>query len=376
MRKILYLSFIVLLVAIASCATPTQTEKSTATGSKWILGTHSLSLPGKNWSLLLDLPGFRLEKEATRPDGSGIMLSASNPQTGVLVSVFLERRPDLGSTDACKIEYWGKWREVAESELQMSDVRHTTSGRMATVHSMVREFEGVPVMNKNVNGYLYHDGVCVDLHVSKVGYQPKDEALFDAVLASVRFSDETAGVDHASRTTMLARPPLVSVLNTPEHRWVFQHICVPIRHLPADGYTPGDFVEAYLAFYRARWEASMAAKRNGDLDASIKYFAPLLHSVIDLYWPNRVVRDSQGAILRFRDCDELGNLKGILRAERSMFGPSVKDLEPAGAYGGPIIGKWRDNRPFEEVEEILRSGPMKLAEPSVGVPLGGKEVGR
>jgi len=150
-------------------------------------GTQALSLAGKTWSLLVDLPGFKRDDEGTRPDGSGTMIQASNKKTNLVASVFLESRSDLGSTEECKADYWAK---ASESPLPQSEVQHVTVGSMAAVHWLVREYRGLPLMQKNVNAYLYRDGVCIDVHLSKVQYEPKDEALFTAVLASVRFSDQ------------------------------------------------------------------------------------------------------------------------------------------------------------------------------------------
>lgn len=150
-------------------------------------GTQALSLPGKSWSLLIDLPGFKRDDQGTRPDGSGTMIQASNKKTDLVASVFLESRPDLDSTEACKADYWGK---ASKSPLPKSEVQHVTIGSMAAVHWLVREYRGLPLMQKNINAYLYRDSVCIDVHLSKVTYESKDEALFTTVLTSVRFSDQ------------------------------------------------------------------------------------------------------------------------------------------------------------------------------------------
>lgn len=115
------------------------------------------------------------------------MIRASNKKTDLIVSVFLESRPDLDSTEACKADYWGK---ASKSPIPKSEVQHVTVGSMAAVHWLVREYQGMPVMQKNINAYLFRDGVCIDVHLSKVQYEPKDEALFTTVLTSVRLSDQ------------------------------------------------------------------------------------------------------------------------------------------------------------------------------------------
>lgn len=169
-----------------------------------------------------------------------------------------------------------------------------------------------------------------------------------------------------------SRPPLATVLNTPEHQWVFNHICVPVRMLSGSGYTNGDFVGAYYAVLQSRWEASLEAQHRGDEDGSMNAIAPILHGVIDLHWPNRVERDSSGAITRFRDCEELGNLQGVLREEKTTPGPTGEVKQRATSFVSQVIRKWKDGRPFEEVTEILRSGPMRLSEAHATVLLGQK----
>lgn len=150
-------------------------------------GTQTVSLAGKSWSLLVDLPGFKREEEKTAPDGSVSMFQASNKKTGLIASVWLESDPDLTSTEACKTEYWGK---ASQSPFPKTDIKQVTVGSMAAVHWTVKEYQGMPLMQKNINAYLYRDGVCIDLHLSKMQYAPKDEPLFDAVLGTVRFSDQ------------------------------------------------------------------------------------------------------------------------------------------------------------------------------------------
>ena len=167
-----------------------------------------------------------------------------------------------------------------------------------------------------------------------------------------------------------ARPDLAALLGTSEYQWVFNHICVPIRALNGIRYTNGDFVAAYFSVAEARWKASLDAQTRNDQDGSMKAVAPILHSVIDLHWPKRVERDSSGAITRFRDCDELGNLQGVLREEKGGGGWTGALKEQATSQMTQVIRKWKDGRPFQEVADILRAGPMKLSEEHSNAVLG------
>jgi hypothetical protein len=163
---------------------------------------------------------------------------------------------------------------------------------------------------------------------------------------------------------------IATALNTPEYQWVFNHICVPVKVLGTSSFTNGDFVDAYYVVSELRWKAALAAQARGETDASMKSLALILHGITDAYWPNRVRRDNSGAIVGFRDCDDLGNLKGALREERAGPGPQGESREKAILVQAEVIRRWKENRPFEEVAPILRAGPMRLSEDRTTVQIG------
>lgn len=179
-----------------------------------------------------------------------------------------------------------------------------------------------------------------------------------------------AGSATAQKSAGDTQPDLADLLGTSEHQWVFNHICVPIRALNGVRYTNSDFVAAYFSAAEARWKASLDAQTRNDQDGSMKAIAPILHSVIDLHWPKRVERNSSGAITRFRDCGEWGNLQGMLQEEKGGDGWTGALKEQATNYITQVIRKWKDGRPFQEVAEILRAGPIKLSEEHSNAVLG------
>jgi hypothetical protein len=153
---------------------------------------------------------------------------------------------------------------------------------------------------------------------------------------------------------------LVAVLGTPENQWVFNHICVPVEALPGTAYTNRDFVDAYFSITQTRWTAALAAKAQGDERGSMKELAKILHGVIDAYWPGRLERDASGAIMAFKDCKSLGNLPGVLSAEK-LAGPDSETQKKQVQLVAAVIKRWKDARPFDEVKTILASGPMNLS---------------
>ena len=149
-------------------------------------GTQRLRYADKSWMLLIDLPGFVQVEEWASSNGTRRMFRAKDSETGVIVSAFLERNPELGSHAQCREHYWAK---AQRNPLERSDVTHRSTESMEIVRWMLRQFQGRAVRWQNVHAYLFKDSVCVEVHLSKVLYEPDDERLFDAVLRTVRFAD-------------------------------------------------------------------------------------------------------------------------------------------------------------------------------------------
>ncbi|HEV8200284.1 MAG TPA: hypothetical protein VGS03_09705 [Candidatus Polarisedimenticolia bacterium] len=146
--------------------------------------TFKVGLPGKDWTLAMDLPGFLLERQDTRPDGATAMLMAHNDATGMTVFAYVTREPKDRSVDECKRHYWGL---TASSPFRKDDVHQVTKGEMLAVHFVIPELQGRPIRQKNVIAYLYRDGTCMDVHLTKGPYDRQaDEPLFSAVLDSIR----------------------------------------------------------------------------------------------------------------------------------------------------------------------------------------------
>ena len=49
---------------------------------------------------------------------------------------------------------------------------------------------------------------------------------------------------------------LAGILNTPQHQWVFNHICVPKTALAGRSFTQGEFVDAYFVVSNLRWKVA------------------------------------------------------------------------------------------------------------------------
>jgi hypothetical protein len=144
---------------------------------------YELRLPTKDWSVVLDIPGYVVQTEQTRPDQQGRAMSASNEQTGMLLSIFLERERQAMDARACRERYW---RRALQSPVPKTAIRSWETDTMALGQYLIEEVAGTRVRQKHVNAYMGVGDVCIDLHLSKVQYADRDEPLFAAVLESMR----------------------------------------------------------------------------------------------------------------------------------------------------------------------------------------------
>lgn len=150
--------------------------------------SYEIQLPAQEWDVVLDIPGYIVLVEEMRPDQQGRMMRAANEQTGMILSLFLERERQSMSAQACRDHYWTK---TLQSPLPKTAIRSWDTDTMALGEYMVEWMTGQRVMQKNVNAYMGVGTVCVDLHLSKVQYTDQDESLFSSVLKGVRIKSTT-----------------------------------------------------------------------------------------------------------------------------------------------------------------------------------------
>jgi len=140
-----------------------------------------LSLPAKDWGVVLNLPGFVVKTVETKPDGRRYMV-AGNENTKVVVSVTLEQTKSGAPARSCRQSLEEKTRHTP---LKIQDVRFSHSGDVDVMRYMVPEFRGQRVNQESLFACQFYDNTYIDLHVSKVNYVTADEPLFADVLASM-----------------------------------------------------------------------------------------------------------------------------------------------------------------------------------------------
>jgi len=142
-------------------------------------------LPNKSWGVVLELPGFTVNRVETMADGRRYMV-AENSETHVVVSLTLEEaKPSTANSCRGSLE-----KRAKKPPFKVRDVKFSQAGQADVMEYMVPEADGRPVNQKSLFACEFHEGAYVDLHVSKVNFGPADDKLFSQVLNSMRIESE------------------------------------------------------------------------------------------------------------------------------------------------------------------------------------------
>jgi hypothetical protein len=171
------LHYIVVILALSSAALAQTTDRSLV----------RMAVPGVEGALELNV-GPTTWKSHVRSDGLETQMSAMDRPDNLLISAFLQHVTFPASAERCRAEWWPdteKGNQVRFGEL--ADVHQTAGDGMVKMEFIIPAVDAAKVRQKNVHAYMGSGNLCVEVHLSKILFEPKDQKLFDEVLASVRF---------------------------------------------------------------------------------------------------------------------------------------------------------------------------------------------
>lgn len=146
----------------------------------------SVAFPDKPWAVVIDAPGFTVQTLETKPDGRRY-LYAENKETSMLVSVTLERSAAMALPEEC--------RDSVAHRLKVDDGFEKKNAKLSQIENIpvleyvVPQIGGIPVRQKNMFACLTNENVYVDIHLSKVEFESRDQSLFLSLLKAIRFVD-------------------------------------------------------------------------------------------------------------------------------------------------------------------------------------------
>lgn len=143
-------------------------------------------LPGRSWSVLVDLPGFVVFEPRASRDGGGVLVLGQHRESGVAVSVILS--PAGGATEAAGCREADLPRIRAGARVEALALASTEGAERATY--VLPELRGQPLPQVHAHAWLFRDGVCANVHASKAQPRQQDAERLERILKSARFGEE------------------------------------------------------------------------------------------------------------------------------------------------------------------------------------------
>jgi hypothetical protein len=139
---------------------------------------------GKAWTVLVDLPGFRMFRP--RASGSGVetLVVGHDPETGRVASVILREAEGARDAGSCREADLVK---IRAAHAALSGLRLSESGGAARALYALPEVGGRSVPQLHGHAWLWRDDVCVNVHVSKAAPEPDEAEALERILGTVRY---------------------------------------------------------------------------------------------------------------------------------------------------------------------------------------------
>jgi hypothetical protein len=145
-----------------------------------------VTLPGRSWAVLVDLPGFEVARVAPGRAGPGVEhVVARSAETDVVASVLLTPAGGVRDAAGCRERALARIRASVPG---LDDVRRADGGGAAAVTYVVAGAGGAPEWH--AHAFLWREAVCVGVHVSKAEPDQADVNRLDAILSSVRVAED------------------------------------------------------------------------------------------------------------------------------------------------------------------------------------------
>jgi len=141
-----------------------------------------LALPGRSWSLLLDVAGWKVADPMSRLDGSGITVIGQRREDGLVLSASLVDAAGNKGAEACRA---GDWERIRQLE-GVGEPRLQGTGEEARAWYTVQG-EGEPT--RHLSAWRYRDGACIHLHLSLPRATAGVEAALEQALGLARYGE-------------------------------------------------------------------------------------------------------------------------------------------------------------------------------------------
>lgn len=142
---------------------------------------------GRSFAVLVDLPGFRVFRPRRDAAGEHVLVVAHEPRAGVVASVGLRPAGEARDAAGCREADLDRIRAAVPA---LRDLRLSSTAGAARAAYAVDGPPDAPARQAHAHAWLFREGACAAVHVSKLEPAPGDEARLDGLLDTVRLGEE------------------------------------------------------------------------------------------------------------------------------------------------------------------------------------------
>ena len=144
----------------------------------------SFTSPNVPWVLTLPADGFEIAQKRMKPDGNGAYFYIVDEKQGLNVSIFIEPATKCKDSKSCSEMVWEAGNPAW---VNPENVAHSQIGDVSVFEFMIPSVQDMPIRQQNMYAQFVVDGFWVDMHITKVLYQPEERKLFEQIIKSVKF---------------------------------------------------------------------------------------------------------------------------------------------------------------------------------------------
>ena len=175
-------TFFVVSILLLICETPALPRQS----DEERIGFTVAAAP---WTLTLPKDGLVVKHREVKPDGQSGYFSLIDEKRRINISFFIEPATDCKDSKACRDMVWKLGNPMWENPQNI--VQSEIDG-VSYFEFLMPSFQGVQLKQQNMYAEFVRDGFWVDLHISKVLYQPEEHKLFERVIKAIKFEPKNA----------------------------------------------------------------------------------------------------------------------------------------------------------------------------------------
>jgi hypothetical protein len=180
---------------------------TTTLHAEGIQSSVAVYYPGVPWYLRYEMEGV-LEEYNNHKPGHSTYTMARSETSGLLVSAQISPAGDAKTAAQCRSrehEHNRQQKALAGAEIRLEDAKGVDMEVLVPLGADKK------AVSRHVHRFWLRDGVCVKVHASKTPFAEADRAVFDEVLASVRFEPVAPTFERGfavqGRGTLLVKTP-------------------------------------------------------------------------------------------------------------------------------------------------------------------------